>query len=281
MPSLLTYARAAAPLVPFASRLPFVAGGGGAMPELERVRENVAVDRERLSRYAEVCGFAPSDTLPATYPHVLAFPLHMELMTDGSFPFPAIGLVHISNAIIQARPLDAGERLDLRVCAGAIEPHARGRSFSIVTEARAGDELVWEERSTMLRRSGSSSKGGQTGPPFDPVGSSSAAYWVLEGDLGRRYAAASGDRNPIHLSGPTAKAFGFPRAIAHGMWTKARCVAALEGELSGAFTVEAEFRRPILLPARVVFISSREENAVRFAVRDAETGAPHLEGSAS
>ena len=284
MPSLLTYARAAAPLVPFASRLPFVAGGGGEMPELERVKQDVAVDCERLARYAEVCGFTPGDAVPATYPHILAFPLHMELMTDGRFPFPAIGLVHISNAIRQVRPLDAGERLELRARPTALEAHPRGRSFSIVTEARVDGELVWEERSTMLRRSGDggrSSKGGQTGPPFDPVGSSSAAYWVLKGDLGRRYAGVSGDRNPIHLSAPTAKAFGFQRAIAHGMWTKARCVAALEDELPGAFSVEAEFRRPILLSARVTFTSSREGDAVRFAVRDSETGAPHLEGSAS
>ena len=97
MATLLTYARAAAPLVPGASRLPFVAGGGGEMPELERVRNDVEVDREHLATYAEVCGFEPRDELPATYPHVLAFPLHMALMTDGRFPFPAVGLVHIAN----------------------------------------------------------------------------------------------------------------------------------------------------------------------------------------
>ena len=50
--------------------------------------------------------------------------------------------------------------------------------------------------------------------------------WRLPGDLGRRYAAVSGDRNPIHLYALTAKAFGFPRQIAHGMWSKARCLAA-------------------------------------------------------
>ena len=46
----LTYARAAAPLVPFASRLPFVAGGGGEMPDIERVREDVAIDRRQARR---------------------------------------------------------------------------------------------------------------------------------------------------------------------------------------------------------------------------------------
>ena len=273
MPSLLTYARAAAPLVPFASRLPFVAGGGGEMPDLERVAENVAVDREHLARYAQVCGFAAAEVLPPTYPHVLAFPLHMELMTDGLFPFAPIGLVHIANAIIQHRPLDASERLELRVRATAAEPHPRGQAFAIVTEAHAGGELAWDERSTMLRRD----DGSGTGRPAEPPPAAHGERWELASDLGRRYAAVSGDRNPIHLSGPTAKAFGFPRAIAHGMWTKARCLAELEHDLTGAFSAEVEFRRPILLPATVTFSTAGE----RFAVRDAETGAPHLEGRAA
>lgn len=271
----MTYARAAAPLVPFASRLPFVAGGGGEMPELERTREGVAVDREHLARYARVCGFPVGDRLPATYPHVPAFGLHMDLMTDGRFPFGAVGLVHIANEISQHRPIDAGEPLALRVHPTPAESHPRGRSFQIVTEARAGGELVWSERSTMLRRGGGS---GETGGSRDePAAAPAAAEWDLGGDLGRRYAAVSGDHNPIHLSSLTAKPFGFPRAIAHGMWTKARCVAALQDRLPDAFAVKVEFRRPILLPARVELT----EAGGGFAVRDAKTGATHLRGSVS
>ena len=57
-------------------------------------------------------------------------------------------------------------------------------------------------------------------------------------DLGRRYGSVSGDLNPIHLSDPTAKLFGFPRAIAHGMWTKARCLAALHDRIPDALAVD-------------------------------------------
>jgi hypothetical protein len=267
----LTYARAAAPLVPFASRLPFVAGGGGEMPDIERVREDVRVDRGRLADYAEVCGFAPGDELPATYPHVLAFDLHMDLMTDGRFPFAPIGLVHIANRIEQRRPIDVGEPLTLRAHPTPAEPHPRGRTFSILTEARVGDELVWEERSTMLRRGGGEGGSRGAGPSTEPP--AGGEEWRLDSDLGRRYAGVSGDRNPIHLSAPTAKAFGFPRAIAHGMWTKARCIAALD--LPGAFAIDVEFRRPILLPGRVTFAADGHG----FEVRDAEDGTPHLEGT--
>jgi hypothetical protein len=274
--TLGAYARAIAPMLPLASRLPFVPGGGGAMPDTELVLGDVAIDRSHLADYARVCGFGVRDELPATYPHVLAFPLHMALMTDGSFPFGAVGLVHIANAITQHRALRADERLELRVRATPAEAHPRGRRFSIVSEARADGELVWEDVSTMLRRGGGTGEqepGRRRSGAQPPEG---GAEWRLPGDLGRRYASVSGDRNPIHLSGPTAKLLGFPRAIAHGMWTKARSLAALENRLPEAFTVDVRFRKPILLPGRVLFSDTPD---LRFAVRDAKTGAPHVEGT--
>lgn len=102
--------------------------------------------------------------------------------------------------------------------------------------------------------------------------------WRLPGDLGRRYAAVSGDRNPIHMRDLAAKALGFPRTIAHGMWTKARALAALEPRLPEAFSVEARFRKPVLLPSGVEFGSAADGDAIRFGVRAARDGAPHLDG---
>ena len=199
-----------------------------------------------MAAYAHVCGYTLGATLPPTYPHVLAFPLHMELLA--SSPFSAVGVVHVANRIVQHRPLELGEALELRVHAGPLQPHRRGRTFDFVSEAYAGGELVWEEFSTMLKRgAGDESLPREQDPDPPPV----TAHWRLPGDLGRRYAAVSGDRNPIHLHGLAAKALGFPRAIAHGMWTKARCLAALR--LPDAFAAEARFRKPVLLPSTVTF----------------------------
>lgn len=277
------FARAGAALIPGASRLPFVSGGAHEIPDLTLALEDVAIDPDRLAQYDRVCGFSLSDSAPATYPHILAFPLHLALMTEGSFPFPPIGLVHIANRITQYRPLRTGERLALRVWATGIEPHPRGRQFSIRTEARVGGEVVWEESSTNLRR-GQGGGGGDAGPrgqhrretgSFEPV-----ATWTLPGDLGRRYGSVSGDLNPIHVHPLSARPFGFRSAIAHGMWTKARCLAALAPRLPERFTVQVEFRKPILLPGTVQFLDALSDGGVRFAVRDAAHETPHLDGDA-
>jgi acyl dehydratase len=281
-PSMLPlFARAAVSLIPGASRLPFVGGGGGDVPADALTLSDVAVDRDRLAAYDRVCGFRLSDTLPPTYVHMLAFPLHLALMTSGSFPLPAIGLVHIANRIEQHRPLDAGERLSLRVWATPIYPHPRGRQFMIRTEARVGSELVWEEASTNLFRSRPPRADESAPSPEGPASSEAlpaAATWKLPGDLGRRYGSVSGDLNPIHVHPLTARLFGFPSAIAHGMWTKARCLAALDSELPSRFSVEVAFKRPILLPATVQFAEVSAADAISFGVRDAKRDTQHLDG---
>jgi len=292
-PSILPlYARAAAPMIPGASLLPFLPGGGGEIPEIELALDEVRSDPQAVAAYDRVCGFPLRDHLPPTYPHVLAFPLHMAVMADASFPFGAVGLVHLENRISQHRPIGLDEELSIAVRPTALEPHAKGRTFSLITEARIAEELVWDSRSTMLRRQpgGSETKDpkksyGERTPDGGPVASASvadaapSAEWRLGGDLGRRYAAVSGDRNPIHMHSLTAKALGFPAAIAHGMWSKARCLAALDPRLPDSFTVEVAFRRPILLPGRVEFGSSTEGTRTTFFVRDAKKHTPHLEGS--
>jgi MaoC like domain len=266
------YLKAAMGALPGAGRLPFVAGGGGPMPDLELEEPAVRAAPGRVAAYARVCGFRLRDELPPTFPHVLAFPLHMRLMTDGSFPFSPVGLVHIGNRIEIRRALRAGEELEIRVRPGRVEDHPKGRSFDVATEVRVDGELAWREESTMLSRGGGGAgedAASESATSEDSAGDEAAdfrfvAEWRLPGDLGRRYASVSGDRNPIHMQTLTAKAFGFPRAIAHGMWTKARCLAALEPSLPDAYEVDVEFRKPILLPGRVTF----ERAGDRFCVRE-------------
>lgn len=240
------------------------------LPDRELTR-TVEVDRGHLAAYDRVCGFRLRDELPPTYPHVLAFPLAMDLLT-GPFPFSPLGLVHVANRIEQRRPLRADERLDLRLWAEALRPHDRGRQFDVVAEARVGGEAVWLDRSTYLHREtgGASSTGDRSEPP------AADAIWRLPGDAGRRYARVSGDNNPIHTHRLIAKALGQPGTIAHGMWTKARALAALEAELPGAFAVDVRFKLPLPIPGRATFSAA----GGAFAVHDAR-GRPHLEGRVS
>jgi acyl dehydratase len=262
--------------LPGAGALPGVGEPARELPEEELVLAGVEVDREHLAAYDRVCTFEIRDELPATYPHVLAFPLAMKLMTAGSFPFPVIGLVHAGNRIEHGRPIRADERLTLSVRAEDLRPHDRGAQFDIVAEAQAGGEVVWRSSSNYLRREGGGSSGGKGARQEPPEPSSE---WSVPGDTGRRYAAVSGDRNPIHLHPLSARLFGFPRPIAHGMWLKARCLAVLDSLLPDAFDVEVAFKLPVFLPGRVALSTSLEGGSHEFALHDAKSGKPHMSGT--
>ncbi|WP_217205812.1 MaoC/PaaZ C-terminal domain-containing protein [Streptomyces sp. AC550_RSS872] len=237
-------------------------------PRTRLVLPGLRVDLARLAGYERVCGFATGDdALPITYPHVLGFPLAMRLMSTREFPLPLLGLVHTHIGITRHRRLTATGTYELSVHIDGLVPHRRGTEAVVVTEVREGEAVVWESRSRYLARHRTDGHRGETSgaagtsqaqgaaetseAPEAPKPLPAVADWRLAGDVGRRYGAASGDRNPIHLHPLTARLFGFPRAIAHGMWTVARCLAA--HGLPERALVEAEFRTPVLLPGTVTY----------------------------
>ncbi|SDD01142.1 MaoC/PaaZ C-terminal domain-containing protein [Nocardioides lianchengensis] len=269
--------RAALPSIPLVNQLPGIRKAPAEdFSGLRLTRPPVTAERAHVERYAAVCGFPVKDTVPVTYPHLLAFPLHLAIMGDQAFPAPAIGSVHVENSITTHRPVAVGETLEVEVAVGAAQPHAKGTAYVFATTISAGGETAWESTSTYLRRGkgDDSAAGGTSYPDAPPHG----ITWRLPDDLGRRYAAVSGDHNPIHLYPLTAKALGFPRQIAHGMWTLARSVAALENRLPDAVRVDAAFKKPVLLPGTVAFGSARLEDGYAFSLSRPRDGAPHLVG---
>lgn len=270
--------KAALPALPVVGGLPGIKHTTGSVPDVVLERHGVVTASEHLDAYNEVCGFPRSDVLPAAYPHMAAFGLHMTLMTDTAFPFAPMGLVHLRNTITQHRPIGVAEALDVSVHAADLRPHPKGSLIDLLTTVSVGDEVVWEETMTLFSRH----KGGSaetSAAPLDGVEApDGVVHWKLAGDLGRRYGAISGDRNPIHLYPLTAKAFGFPTNIAHGMWTLARSLSAVQNKLPSAFTNDIEFRKPVLLPGTVVFGSSTDGDVLTFGVKGARKPVTHLVG---
>ena len=92
----------------------------------------------------------------------------------------------------------------------------------------------------------------------------------------------SGDINPIHLSAITAKFLGFRRAVAHGMWTKAKALSTLMPREDVAYaSVLVEFKTPLFLPSKASLWAAREEQGAVFEVRNARGDKPHLRGRVS
>ncbi|PKH41440.1 MaoC like domain-containing protein [Nocardioides alpinus] len=275
---LSTLVRAALPAVPGVNRLPGVRKApASGFTGLAYHRGQVVTERARVDAYAAVCGFPRKDVVPVTFPHLLAFPLHMAIMSDPAFPYAAIGMVHVENTLTAHRPIRIGEALDVTTEVLAPRPHARGVLLDFVTTVSGAGEPAWESTSTYLRRGRSVDGDTTTGLVIaDPP--SGGIEWRLPANLGRTYASVSGDANPIHLHPLTARALGFPRQIAHGMWTLARSVAAIENRLPGAVTVDVAFKKPVFLPSTVAFAAREDGPGWTFALTDPKDGSPHLQG---
>ncbi len=258
---------------------------GAQLPRFEATCALVQADAELLQRYRALCGFADDGTLPPTYLHVLAVPLHMALLTQPSFPLPTLGLVHVAQEIVQLRRIDARDAVALSVWVEGVEPARSGVTFDLITEGRVDGELVWRGVTTTLART-KTNRGDPTRTPEDapvPQPGLSVARWPVPEDLGRRYAAVAGDRNPIHLYAWTAKLFGFKRAIIHGMWSMAKSIATLEPHWpQGPARFTTAFKRPVFLPSDVSFVHEAygdDQGSQAFALWRPGTDKLHLRGT--
>jgi len=269
-------------------------GNGGKvsrdqLPQSTYYVDDLHIDQENLDDYRNICGFADDGKVPATYFSVLSQTLQMNMMVKEPFPFAMLGLVHVDNSVTQYRPIGERETVAMSVTFDNLRDHAQGQQFDFVTVVKSEDEVIWEGTSTYLSRNKKPSSKDKKSAPRPAVVKLDAneegvhSIFEVPEDIGRRYAFVSGDFNLIHLHPLSARAFGFPKAIAHGMWSKAKCLA-LMGDLPDAYTIDVSFKLPIFLPAEVELIAepvAQLKNAgdtCEFGLYSSKNNKPHLAG---
>ncbi|MDL9935136.1 MaoC/PaaZ C-terminal domain-containing protein [Gordonia sp. ABSL1-1] len=270
------YSKAVGGLLPVIGK-PAKVAVDATVPDTAYRLTDVHVDPDALQAYCRATGQRFGATLPITYPFVLQFPLVMKLMTSAEFPFGAVGSVHMTNTVERTRPIGVDEPLTIVTRAENLREHRKGLLIDAVSEISVGNELVTTQVATFLKQQRTSLSDEPRGP--EPKASTPPPPdSILTVDLGRirQYAAASGDRNPIHMGNLPAKAFGFPKAIAHGMWSAAAAVANVEAQLPDAVTYSVRFGKPILLPAKVNLYTTRADGGFDISILDRRKGFPHL-----
>ncbi len=259
-------------------------GAGETIPPIEAEIEKIRIDRDDLERYRRFCGFVDTGAVPITYPQLLANALHGHMIGVPQFPLKPVGLIHVRNVIVQHRALLPDETLALSARIAGHRDVPQGVEVDFHADIAVAGEVAWRCTSTALIRQGNEERGERRSHevmPGDEPKRTRSAIWSLPANLGRAYAAVSGDYNPIHLWALTAKLFGFRRPIMHGAWSLARSLAELDRELpSHAVRVEAAFKRPIFLPGTVLFSSGAEPEGIAFALRSADGREPYLIGRA-
>jgi acyl dehydratase len=188
--------------------------------------------------------------------------------------------------LTQHRPLRTDDTGEIHSWMEGHRETARGQEIDLQTQLRVSGEPVWSEISTLLARRADGSRpprtreGGLPHLDVPPRQDVSTSTFVVSPGVGRQYARVSGDFNPIHITDLTARFFGFKRAIAHGMWSLARCAAEFGGPtFSRPCTLDVAFKRPISFRARTVLESWMADQRMGFSLRDSEIQRDHLLGS--
>ncbi len=241
--------------------------------------KNLMVSTENLIRYETLCGFSTSIYLPITYPHILAFRLQFYALLKSPIAFSPMGLIHLSNHITQFKAIPRQAALDITTHITKTRETRLGLEITLTTQVFIENESLWQSESIFLNKKSSSLD-------FDFLSfkkehknlTKKTETWQLPKNLGLAYACISEDFNPIHLSKVSAKLFGFNQAIAHGMWSKARCLAALNLHNNPFIKTKVHFKSAIFLPTSVSFYSEQKNGGISFSLLNKKSGRPYLTG---
>jgi hypothetical protein len=234
------------------------------LPALKSQHDDLCIDPKHLASFRAVCGFNAGSDIPATYLQTLAMPLVLNIMSNSQFPLRAMGMVHLRNKVAVLENFDYRQPVSLSVSVGTSSLSSRGLEWNIDFTATVDNQQVWAGASTYLH---SCETGISHREKPKLIRGDNPQDWFVPKGVGRRYGLISGDCNPIHLTDLTAKIFGFKAAIAHGMWSKTSCLAALEDQLpKSGYAVDVVFHRPLFLPSNVKFYTKNLETGQHFSL---------------
>lgn len=225
-----------------------------------------------IERYRAAFGFE-GNHVPLTWWYLLAQRAHLATMLEPGFPYRIAGLVHMDNTLEAHGALAPGEPLLVRTVLRLLPPSSSGALRCVLeTSGSAGERPVFGCTSTYLIRRGASGSTKVAEPEF---AGTQLAQWTLDATAGRRYARLSGDWNPIHLYGWSARLMGMRAPIIHGMHTLAASCAALEHAGGRPMRrIACRFRAPVALGSTVSLRTVRDtgEFAVDAGGKPAVTG---------
>jgi len=212
-----------------------------------------SIDMAHVARYRRFFDDR-GQQVPLTYFYLLAQRAQIALMLDARFPHAIPGLIHTCNKIRFHGVYQEGIPLGVEVSVLSIRRADGAKSIVFsVDMSQGGRRIVGCVSEYRIPRRPRHNPAGQPRPETFPE-TFLQEDWAFEKSRCRRYAMISSDFNPIHLSSLLARTFGFPRAIAHGMYSVGRAAVSIERH-TGRPLIEltAYFRRPILVASKASF----------------------------
>ena len=228
------------------------------------------VDRERVAAFVAVTGDDPerwNEHAPPGYAAALLFAVADQLLTDERIAPYLATLIHVDQQFAYPAPIAVGSDVEMTGTVQRVRERAGAFFVTLVAEGTVDGRIVLESRSTFLMSDVAAGQSDDEAaePRVDERGENDVVdrfgpptrKSASRADL-VRYAAATGDFNPLHWDHDTAVAAGLPGVVVHGLlmfsWLAQAAVASGVGP-TPIETVKVRFRSA-LPPAQTATIES-------------------------
>jgi acyl dehydratase len=226
------------------------------------VKTEVTLDA--LQRYALACndnnpryfdgGSADDIVAPPMFAVVVTWLSVISAMTDPELHADLLRLLHSAQDIEFLAPIRPGDSIISTGRIASIETHQNGESMALELEARnARGEFINRTVFTSFIRGRRAAAAFAQPKADDAIVRGAAQITVaqtIDRDQTSRYAAASGDLNPIHADVNVAQMAGLPGIIVHGLCTMAFTAKVMvdhlaDGDPTRLKRLAVRFSRPV------------------------------------
>ena len=259
-------------------------GPDRALPAMHSEWWGFTIDRRHLKRFLGICRLGPSEAMPLVYPLVFAFPLHMSIIGHLEFPLLYIRMMQVRNHVIQHRPVELQEALDISAVIVGQRVAEKGLEMDMYTVLGTVDDPVWESLHTYYFP-------GDFGEPDSPSSLSQfpplppdylEKAWRMPNGGGFCFGLMAGDYNPLHYLASYARFMGFQRDFAHSQLSLALCVQHLPAfRKDEPVRLDVAIKGPVYYGSNVTMNYSDQGQGYRFDLYCEDNPRPSLVGSLS
>jgi hypothetical protein len=253
-----------------------------ALPTIQSEWQGFKIERGHLKRFTDMCRLAASDTMPLTFPLVFVFPLHMSIVCHGQFPLLYVRMMQIRNHIIQHRPIELRETMDIKCTIVGQRIAAKGLEMDVHTALDISGDAAWESIHTYFFP-------GSFGAPDEPSPLSELPVlpedslektWKMPNGGGFCLGLMTGDYNGIHYFAPYARRMGFRRDFAHSQLTVALCHRHLPAlQENESVSLDVAIKGPVYYGSNVTMKYSDDGKGHRFDLYCEDNARPCISGS--
>lgn len=273
-------------LLPIYARGLFVRRGGlapeRALPAMHSEWRGFKIDGRHLKQFTDICRLPPSDIMPLVYPLIFVFPLHVSIVGHREFPLLYVRMMQVRNHVIQHRPIDVRETIDISCTIIGQRVVAKGLEMDIYSGLEAAGDLVWESVHTYFFPGDF----GEPDPPsplaqLPPLSEDNVERnWTMPNGGGFCFGLMAGDYNPIHYLAPYARRMGFRRDFAHAQLSAALCLRHLPPfKADEPVRLDLAIKGPVYYGSSVTMRYSDDGKGHRFDLYCEDSPKPCISGS--